>query len=142
MALILDIADAIVGVLNEREFSADFIAERRYLPIFDLLEMKDLHVTVLMRSMVASASTKDGLADRDIKIDIAIQKKLLKIEEDYEVDDLMGLVDEIFLYLGSVDAFGPAWCRSIENSPAYLSEHLSTLRQFTSVITLSLKMIS
>jgi hypothetical protein len=142
MALIIDVADAIVKELNDHRFSADFIAERRYLPILELKEMGELHVTVLMQGVIASVISKDGTADRDLQIQIAIQKKLLKIEEDGEVDELMGLAEEIIAHLASIETFGGAWCRMIENSPTYQREDLSTLRQFTSVIVLSLKIAS
>jgi hypothetical protein len=143
MALITDIADAVVDNLNDHEFSQDFNAERRYLATLELKEMgNDLHVTVVMRGFDTTAVTRAGATEKKFKIDIAVRKKLTKIEEDEEVDDLVGLVEEIIDYLNPIGTFGTARCHLIENVPVYIPEHLSTMRQFTSVLTLSLKVIA
>ena len=47
MALVTDVADAVVAELNATAFSQPLEAKRSYLPQFDLAEMKDLHVTVV-----------------------------------------------------------------------------------------------
>jgi hypothetical protein len=143
MALITDIADAVVDNLNDHDFSQDFTAERRYLATLDLKDMgDDLFVTVVMRSLETTAATRAGATEKKYKIDIAVRKKLTKIEEDEEVDDLVDLVEEIIDYLNPIGMFNLARCHLIENVPVYIPEHLSTMRQFTSVITLSLKVIS
>ena len=49
---------------------------------------------------------------------------------------------EIIDFLNPIRTFDAGVCHLIENSPVYLPEHMKTLRQFTSVITLTLKVIS
>lgn len=150
MALITDIADAVVVALNGHEFSQDFTAERLYLPVFELKDMGVLHVTVGMRSIDTTAAARGRVTEKAIKIDVAVQKKLREIEKNYETDDLMDLVEEIIDFLNSIAVFGIAHCHLIEwrrfneldVPPVYLPEHMRTLRQFTSVITLSLKVIA
>jgi hypothetical protein len=46
MAVILDIADAVVAELNATAFSQPLTAERYYRPQFELSEMTELKVTV------------------------------------------------------------------------------------------------
>lgn len=142
MALITDIADAVVDALNDHAFSQDFDAERLYLPTFELTDMDVLHVTVGMRSIETTAAARGGVTEKEIKIDVAVQKKLKEIEKNSETDDLMDLVEEIIDFLNPIGMFSTARCHLIENNPVYLPEHMSRLRQFTSVITLSLKVIA
>lgn len=142
MALITDIADAVVDELNDHDFSEDFNAERLYLPVFELTDMGTLHVTVGMRSIDTTVAARGDITEKVVKIDVAVQKKLSKIEEYEETDGLIDFVEEITDFLRPIGMFSSARCYLIENSPIYLPDHMSRLRQFTSVITLSLKVIS
>jgi hypothetical protein len=54
----------------------------------------------------------------------------------------MALVQEIAEFIRSTGRFGDAsWVRT-ENVPIYSQEHLAELRQFTSVLTLTLRVIA
>jgi len=140
MALIADIAGAVVTVLNGHTFSQPFTAQRAYLPAFDLKDMKDLHVTVVPKGVEMSTAGR-GLAANDVQIDVAVQKKLTGADNT-EIDALMGLVQEIAEFIRSTGRFGDAsWVRT-ENVPIYSPEHLGELRQFTSVLTLTLKVMT
>ena len=82
-----------------------------------------------------------GLAASDIQIDVAVQKKLASADN-AEIDALMGLVQEIAEFIRSTGRFGDgSWVRT-ENVPIYSPEHLGELRQFTSVLTLTLKVMT
>ena len=140
MAMIADIAGAVVTALNGHTFSQPFTAARAYLPVFDLKDMKDLHVTVVPRGVEMTTAGR-GLAASDIQIDVAVQKKLSGADN-AEIDALMGLVQEIAEFIRSTGRFGDAsWVRT-ENVPIYSPEHLGELRQFTSVLTLTLKVMT
>ena len=140
MALIADIAGAVVTALNGHTFSQPFTAARAYLPVFDLKDMKDLRVTVVPRGVEMSTAGR-GLAASDIQIDVAVQKKLTSADN-AEIDALMGLVQEIAEFIRSTGRFGDgSWVRT-ENVPIYSPEHLGELRQFTSVLTLTLKVMT
>ena len=145
MSTIIDIADAVVTELNAaveaKKFSQPFQAARHYKPVFDLAEMKDLHVTVVPRGVEMSTAGR-GLSQRDVQIDIGVQKKLATGEL-AEIDPLMGLVEEIGEYFREhrLSAMPNAlWVRT-ENSPIFAPEHLDQLRQFTSVVTLTFRVI-
>ena len=142
MATVVDIADAIVAALNGHTFSQPFTAQRCYVPTFDLKEMKDLHVTVVPRGLEMSTASRSLLQD-DVQIDVAVQKKLPADTsgDNAAIDALMGLVQEIADFIRSTGRFGDAVWVKTENKPIYSPEHLEQLRQFTSVLTLTLRVM-
>ena len=137
MALIIDIADAVVTALNGGSFSQDFTAERRYVPRFDLKEMVNLHVTVVPRSLVSENASRTMVKD-DIEIDVAVQKKLSG-DMVTEGDALMQLVEEMAAHLRATPLTGlvNVVLVRVANDPIYAAEHWDELRQFTSVLTLT-----
>lgn len=140
MAVIADMADAVVAALNGQTFSQPFMAVRAYRAAFDLQEMKDLHVTVVPKGLELVTAGR-GVAQSDVQLDIGVQKKLAT-SDDAEIDELMGLVQEVAEFIRATRQFGDAiWVKS-ENTPIYSQEHLGELRQFTSVLTLTLRVMT
>jgi hypothetical protein len=138
MSLAADIAVAVVGELNGGTFSQSFTAVRTYLPVYDLAEMADLHVTVVPKGVTSQVASRDA-SQLEISIDIAVQKKLLSsgAADTAEIDVLMDLCEEIadFLRQRRLAAFpAAAWVRT-DHVAIYSPEHLEQLRQFTSVMT-------
>jgi hypothetical protein len=140
MAQITDIADAVVAALNGQTFSQPVTAERAYRAAFDLQEMKDLRVTVVPKGLELITAGR-GVAQSDVQIDIGVQKKLTT-GDDVEIDELMGLVQEIVEFVRATRQFGDAVWVKTENTPIYSQEHLGELRQFTSVLTLTLRVMT
>ncbi len=140
MALIPNIADAVVAALNGHGFSQAFTAARAYRPAFDLQEMKDLRVTVVPKGVELTTAGR-GLAQSDVQIDIGVQKKLTAADN-AEIDALMGLVQEVAEFIRATGHFGGASWMKTENTPIYSQEHLGELRQFTSVLTLTLRVMT
>lgn len=141
MPLVSDIAEAVKTELNAQSFSMPFTAVRGYLPSFELPEMKDLHVTVVPNGITMAALGRDR-AQYDCKVDIAVQKKLGD-GGNAETDALIALVEEIaehFKRKRLPPSQEAAWVKT-ENVPIYSHEHMSEFRQFTSVITLSFRII-
>ncbi len=143
MTTIIDIADAVAAALSAHTFSVPLTAHRAYRPVFDLADMKALHVTVVPRGTEMSAAGR-GLAQSDVQIDVAVQKKLSAdtAAESAEIDALMGLVEQIAAFVRTTGKFGDAAWLKTENVPIYSQEHLGELRQFTSVLTLTLRVMS
>jgi len=144
MALIIDIADAVVTELNAAPagtFDPTITAERRVLPEFDLPELAELKVTVVPKAVEINGSTR--LASQfDCQIDIGVQKKLGK-DLDTEVAELCGLVDGIAGYLrrrSLAAAPHAVWVRT-RNDPVYAPEHLAEQRAFTSVLTVTYRSV-
>ena len=75
MSVIVDVAEAVKTELNEHEFSQAFTAERHYRPIFDLKDMKDLHVTVVPKGVMLATAGRDR-AQHDVQVDVAVQRKV------------------------------------------------------------------
>lgn len=142
MSAITDIADAVVTALNGHTFSQPVTAARCYVPVFDLKEMKDLHVTVVPRGLEMSTASR-SLLQSDVQIDVAVQKKLPadSTGDSAAIDALMGLVQEIAEFVRATGRFGEALWVKTENKPIYSPEHLEQLRQFTSVLTLTFKLM-
>ena len=151
MSVIVDIADALSDDLNDEgnDFSMDFTAARAYQALLELSEMKDLHVTVVPKGVVLAPADRSRV-QHDVQVDIAVQKKLGPAsddEEEYdeqaELNGLMGLVEEIadflkFRRLGSQPT--AAWVKT-DNDPIYSQDHLERLRQFTSVLTVTYRVV-
>jgi len=149
VSLTIDIADAIVNELNTASaggsFSQTFEAQRHYLPVFDLAEMKDLHVTVVPKGVAIQSIGRDR-NQHDVQIDVAVQKKHATQPDQSpndELDPLMTLVEEIadFFRLRRLqDVANAVWVRT-EHAPVYAPEHMEQMRQFTSVITFTFRVI-
>ena len=142
MNLIPDIAQAVVDEMNDAEsaFSMPFEAVRAYVPKYDLAEMGVLHVTVIPRSSESEQLTRSDVQE-DVVIDIAVQQKVLPTDLD-AIDDLMALVREIdrFFRLRTLEAVEASWVKS-ENNPIYSPEHLKEKSLFTSVLSLTYRVL-
>ena len=141
MALAIDIADAVVAELAGGAFSQSFTPERRVLPEYELADLKDLRVTVVPAAVETSGASRT-LSQHDVRIDVGIQKKLGK-NLDTEVASLLGLVDEIaeFLKRRPLQAAPyAAWIRTA-NEPIYAADHLAERRLFTSVLSVTYRVM-
>ena len=141
MALITDIAEAVVAELNAGSFSLPFTAARHYRPVFELEEMQTLHVTVVPKGTAIQPNSRNS-NQHDIDIDVAIQQKL-ETADNTDIDPLMTLVDEIAdqFRFKRLNSFPNAVWVKTENQPVYAQEHLDQLRQFTSLLTLTFRVI-
>jgi len=141
MATLTDIAEAVKDELNAGDFSQEFEAVRLYQPLFELPEMKTLHVTVVPHGVEMVVSSR-SLVQHDYQVDVAVQKKF-DTDEAVELDPLMALVEEIvdFFRLRRSEAVPDAAWAKTENSPVYSQEHMEQFRQFTSVVTLTFRVL-
>lgn len=140
MALIKDIADAVVTELNAGDFSQEFEAERHYRPVFDAAQLKTLRVSVVPKK-IEIASLARSSNQYEVGVDVAVQKKLDSDTKE-EIDPLMQLVEEIgeFFRLRPLASVAAAWIKT-ENAPIYALEHLEQQRVFTSVVTLTFRAV-
>lgn len=137
MSTVNQIAGAVVASLNAGSFSLPFTAERRYQPVFELSQLQELRVSVVPKSLTATAATRSD-AFFDCAIDIGVQQKV-NADDAETLDGLMHLVEEIgdHLRLHKLDAFPNAAWLAIENDPIFAPDHLEKERVFTSVLTVT-----
>ena len=140
MATIIQIAEAVVAQLNAATFSQPLAAARLYAPSFELPDMETLHVTVVPRA-ISSSSLDRNRDNFSYEIDLAVQKKTDMAH--VSLDALMALVEEIadHFRVGPLASFPDARCMDVKNAPVYSQEHLDELRQFTSVLTLTFRVV-
>lgn len=141
MAVITDIADAVAAEINAGSFSQPVSATREYLPAFELADMQQLRVTVVPKSLTTLPGGR-AHNQHDFAIDVAVQKKL-DTADNTEIDELMTLVDELADHLRFkrlADYPNAVWLKT-ENQPVYAQEHLQELRQFTSILTFTFRVM-
>jgi hypothetical protein len=141
MNMIVSIAEAVKDAINSATFSQAVAAERYYQPLFELKDMKDLKASVVPNA-ISSVNLGRGRVQHDVRIDVAVQKKLQK-GDNAEIDPLMDLVEEIDTHFQfkRLDGFSNAAWVKTENVPIYAQEHMAEMRQFTSVLTLTFRVI-
>jgi hypothetical protein len=139
-ANIVAIADAITAELNGNSFSQPFTAQRQYLPIYDLRSMSDLKVTVVPKG-VTSSSLDRSRDNFDYQVDVGIQKKVPN--QVATIDALMLLVEQIGDYFrgNRLSSYPNARFMNVENSLLYAPDHLQEMLQFTSVLTLTYRLV-
>ena len=142
MPVITDVADAIVVELNAATFSQPVNAVRAYLPQYKLTEMQNLHVTVVPKGVVL-ASPDRCRSQADYSVDVAVQKKF-STGSNEELDALIQLVQDIVLYFRHtqrLESFPNAIWMKTEVPVLYAPDHMEQLRQFTSVLTLTYRVV-
>jgi len=140
MTTVLQVADSVTAQLNVAEFDHEFVAQRMYVPNFDLEDMKELRVSVVPRDV--ELFPHDRAHNRyHCRVDIAVQKKFSKGTND-EIDPLVDLVEKIAdeFRLKRLASFQVARCVKAEHTVLYSSEHWEQLRQFTSLLTLTFEL--
>ena len=138
----MDIAEAVKDELNGGSFSQPFTAERHYQPVFELKDMKTMHVTVVPKDIEMQLATRSS-SQHDCRIDVAIQKKL-ETADLAEIDAMMDLVEEIAAFLCRrklASVVGALWIKTA-NEPISATEHMEQFRQFTSILTLTYRLLS
>lgn len=140
-SMLIQIADAVVAGVNAATLSMPVTAKREYQPLFELEDMQNLHVTAVPKSVDVSRASRSQ-AVYDYKIDVAVQRKFAE-DSAAEIDPLMQLVEEIadaFRFKALPGLPGAIWVKT-EHPAIYAPEHMSELRQFTSVLTFTFREI-
>ena len=141
MSVMTDVADAIVAELNAVTLSQPVAAVRSYLPQYKLSEMQNLHVTVVPKGIVL-ANPDRSRSQADYSFDVAVQKKF-STGSNEELDVLTDLVQDIVSFFRNkrLDSFPNAVWMKTELPLLYSPDHMDQLRQFTSVLTLTYRVI-
>jgi len=141
MAVIINIADAVVAEMNGHTFSQAFTAVRTYDTTLPLEDAGTLRVTVVPKALteeVASRTTDQV----DYAIDVGVRKKPASVSN-AELDLLVALVEEIrsFFRRRRLTAYPGAMCIRTPIEPVFAPEHLREYGQFTSILGLTFRMV-
>ncbi len=141
MSVSIDICDAVVEELNTASLSQELTSKRHYVPVFDLHDMQQLHVSVVPKGVVVTKADRTRNT-HDVQIDVAVQKKF-DAGDAAEVDPLMDLVEEVadFFRLRRLASYPNAHWIKTEHASLYAQEHWEELRQFTSVLTFTFRVV-
>ena len=141
MPVITQIAEAVVATLNAASLSQSVTATRAYLSRAEVTDLKTLKVTVVPSSVV-NASASRSQSQQDVAIDVAIQKKPGN-EQNASFDPLLALAEEIgdLFRAKRLESFPLAACIKTEFKTIYAPEHIENLRTFTSVLTLTFRVV-
>ena len=139
MATLIDIANAVTAGLNRADLQPHFTAEMSLLPEFELKELKTLRVTVVPRSLKTAVQNRES-SGREVTIDIGVQQKTADEDRLAELLQLSENIIDVFDRKRLAD-YQQAICVKAENDPVYDPGHLREFRQFTSVITLTFKVL-
>lgn len=141
------VAAAVVTALNAGTFSISFTSKRKWVPG---VKLQDLSVTVPTVTVVAKTYDREPLSrgrpQKDIEIDIGIQRRLSQATDpedpdaSTEVDDLIGLLEEIadLFTPGQIGTTEYRWVKSEIYQPFYDPQHLRQ-RVFTGVAKVSFR---
>jgi DNA-binding XRE family transcriptional regulator len=141
MPLITQVAEAVAAELSAATFSQSIAVARAYLPRIELADLKTLRVTVVPSGVIVATASRNQ-TQRDVAIDVAVQKKLGQ-EQNEALDPLLALAEEIAEHFRGkrLDSFPDAAWVKTEFKPIYALEHIEQLRTFTSVLTLTFRVI-
>jgi len=98
-------------------------------------------VTVVPKATASEIHSRSRTVG-DYQVDVGVQQK---VADEAGLDPLMALVEEIadqfrFKRLALPGGQEAVWVRT-ENDPVYAPEHVDELRQFTSVLTLTFRVV-
>jgi hypothetical protein len=131
------IAEALAADLNATAFSRPFTAHRAYLPLADLADLAEIHVTVVVAGRTTEPISR-SLLQVDHRLEVAVQQRLGG-EGVSDGDPLLALVEEIADHVAGHRLAGApeaAWVKT-EHGPLVDPGHLNELRQFTSLLILT-----
>lgn len=137
-AKIIQIAEAVVTLLNAGEFELEFTAARRYEVDFKLKDEPDtLRVSVVPREDAETGASRVN-RQHDYGIDIGIQQKVDPASLE-TLDGLVALVEAIHDHLAApgnrrLPGLTEAVLSDIRTEPIFAPDHLGERRVFTSVV--------
>ena len=141
MSMATDVADSVVAEINAATLSLPVQAERHYVPEFELKDVKLLQVSVVPHEVTVISAARDRLV-YDAQVDIAVQKKFAS-GDNAEIDPLLNLVDEIadLFRLRRLHSYPNAIWSKTDHRVLYSPEHWIELRQFTSLLSLTFRIV-
>lgn len=149
-SVMAQVADAVVGELNDAKLSIDITPERSYAEWDEeLTELNTLRVDVVPVGLASAELSARNVIGYDVDVDIGIRYRFGPADTEAgdgriaidEIDALVLLVEEIVEYLSDSDNserrlsdYTSASLAAMQVRATYVREHLRTLGQFTAII--------
>lgn len=144
---VIAVADAVVARLKSVAYIQPFTPVRRLRPILELTNADALAVLVTPKSQEAEPLTRNADAF-DVAVDVGVMKRITHSDTDEtDAEEMLALVEQIIdqlrhfdLVLGT-EAGAQALFVSLVNRPIYAAEQFDQQRQFTSVVTVTYRVM-
>ena len=141
-APLLEVADALVALLNTATLSVPVVATRKYLTVFapeTLAALETLTVTVVPVALVGSKAAREG---EFVELSVAVHVQQRVDMSLPAIDVLMALVQEIIdtVKYTTVSSL-PAMSTGYENDPVFSPEDLGQMRLFTSTVVFHFRIL-
>jgi hypothetical protein len=138
-ATIIDLADAVVAMLNAATLEMSFTAVRAYVPTYEQADLETLRVTVIPMEVPEISMRSRLYYTFDYRIDVAIQQRVNPIDNP-TIDPYLLLAEQVTDLFRGEDVYfgagGRARCVAVGIDPLYDPSHLDELRTFTSAVQL------
>ena len=138
MSRLTVLGDAVVTSVNDATFSKDFTATRRYRPVVELKDLKDLTVTVIAPSLTQTIISRSSNTDSMI-VDVLVQQQA-DPDNNTTTDVLLDLCEEIGEHFRGVNFSYACW-ESTEILSVYDMEDLSNFRMFSALVRLNYRSV-
>lgn len=142
------IATGVVTHLNGGTYSQSFTAVRAYVPYYLLEDLDTLRVLVVPRAITFARGSRSGAQQYDHEVFVGVLKRPPSTVlpdtagEITWVDGLRYLTEQIADRCLTIRLSDPdVGCSEVRNEPVYAPEHLRERRQYTSLLTLRLRML-
>mgnify|MGYP000070742956 CR=1 FL=1 len=141
MSVIIEVAEAVKTEIESQEYSQNVAVRRAYKPVYELADRETIQVTVIPAGVEISRVARGG-DQYDVHIEVGIQKKFTNGDND-ELDPLMTLVEEITDLFRRKRFFGSpvGVSMGVDNPHVFAPEHIDKKRMFTSVLSLTFRLI-
>ncbi len=141
MVSVLDIAEAVAHQLSSSELCVPFVASTSLRPVYTLEELGTIRVTAVPKAMEMTSLSRET-SQFDFTIDVGIQRQVVP-EDAEDLRPLVALTTEIFTLLQGRPLldYPEAVVVKVTNDPIYIPTHLDTLRQYTSVVTITFRLM-
>ncbi len=144
-SVLVELADGVAAALNAQAYSRPFTATRAWRLSLDLADMAGLYVTVAPAGMTTERAARGDLHQEDYTVDVIVREKPVPLDSS-TLDALSRVTEEIADVLKNacvpLPALGSrvqAQCVGLTNTPLYVAEDLDAKKQWTSVLSATLR---
>jgi hypothetical protein len=149
-AVDVQVADAVVAALGSGSFCLGFEAVRDYVPVHELDDLSTLKVTVVPAGLALNQISRAPQHLHDYVVDLGIQQRIgqgamTRLEILAACDPLRRFVQDVLdLFRGrplELADGSRATCIAAANNPIFAPKHLDEKRVFTSVLSLTYRLV-